>query len=510
MIVSYDPKDRQYLHIEYEEELEAEQLQISFTKKIRNWRFRTKHSRWNGDVTFLKGVRGTYIPIGLWKELKDVCDRFGFKLKTKGYSQFINKDVESERVREFCLRLTEHLGFQERESQIDSVYKALKYRYCMLFLATSAGKTLIEYMIAFWLFYHKEITRVLIVCPDADLVMQGYADFLEYAAGKWDLKMCMVHGGTKVHDIQNNRIIIGNFQTLSNRPPEFFEGIDCVMIDECHRAKAQSIQYVFEQCKDAKYRVGLSGTIKKDDSADYYQLLASLGPIVRSVKKKELMDKGHATPVEIQVFKLNYASDDARKFLATKKISKTMTGSELMNLERKMVRESKKRLEWVVALAGKLNGNTLIFFHDKKGGYGRKIVERLKRTTNGKEIYYIDGDTKKAMRESIKKKMGEGSNKYLVASYPVYSTGKSIPNLYNFICAESVKGYTVLGQAMGRGMRLIEGKEKFMWFDIVDDFSISDDTYNYTGYMVKHWHERRKHYDDEGFDYRTHDIDLIG
>ena len=50
-------------------DLEFKQLQHSFRKKIKNWRFhpQVKRKLWDGYMTFMDGAGR--IPVGLWHEL---------------------------------------------------------------------------------------------------------------------------------------------------------------------------------------------------------------------------------------------------------------------------------------------------------------------------------------------------------------------------------------------------------------------------------------------------------
>ena len=90
-----------------------------------------------------------------------------------------------------------------------------------------------------------------------------------------------------------------------------------------------------------------------------------------------------------------------------------------------------------------------------------------------KEVYYIDGDVKQTMRSEIRKRMEEGDNKILVASYQTYGTGKSIKRLVHIVCAESRKGYSIISQVIGRGMRKIDGvKEEFILHDFADNLDV--------------------------------------
>lgn len=471
-------------------------------KFIRNAHFRAR-GRWKGDVYFLyKG--GLEAKVGMWAKIKTICEKFGFPFKVDGLkSRVFLGDVTEDEVRWFCMELMkDHPQIKSiRERQIDAVYKLVRYRYCLGSLATSAGKTFIMFLYIMFLRYKKMLNKVIIICHDADSVIQLHDEFVMYANGKFKLHAAMVHGGTKVHDIRDHRIIIGNFQTLANRPVEFFKGIDVVISDECQRATNDSIKYIIESCGDTTNRIGLSGSLKEDDSADMWQLYEHFGPVVCSVKKKELMDSGEATPIEIKVFILNWATQEQRKYLSNLRVSGKMTDIEMFHLEQEMVRESQERLKWITGFVGKAKGNMLVLFNDVKGGYGKKLVEQFKLHTRGREVYYIDGTVDADMRDVIKKRMEEGNDKVLVATYTTYGTGKSIKNLHWIVCAESMKGHNIIAQGQGRGMRLHDEKEVYYWIDIVDDISILDEVYNNRNYMMKQFDERLKLYKNDGFDF---------
>jgi superfamily II DNA or RNA helicase len=69
---------------------------------------------------------------------------------------------------------------------------------------------------------------------------------------------------------------------------------------------------------------------------------------------------------------------------------------------------------------------------------------------------------------------------------------------------ESYKSEILIKQSLGRGMRKMEGKDKVVVIDFVDDFSIG----RYKGYLSKHSSERIEIYKREGFEYRIYNIKL--
>ncbi len=503
---------QRFLHLSFDQLREQEQLRVSFTKKIRNAKFRKGANKmWGGDVNYLLG--GNRLPIGLWRELRDVCARFGFPLEFFGLKAAMNLDVTFETVQDFCNLLMSHrrADIAERELQIDAVFQAVRYRFCLLDLSTSAGKTLIVFMYVWFMFTSRRTKKVLIICPDADLVLQMYSDFQEFNAGRYKMPLAIVSGSSKERESAGHPIVIGNFQTLILRPPSFFADFDTVIIDEGHRAKSNSIKQILDWCVKAPLqRLGLSGSIVKDNSADYYDLISNIGPIAKTVKKREIIDMGDATALEIAVMKISWATLAQRQELRDCKFRLGMDGEKLFRIEQQFIRSSETRMRWIADLVSKLEGNVLLFFIDVKNQYGKRLMERIRQINTHKEVYYIDGNVDKKSREVYKTRMEEGTNKVLVASYDTFGTGKSIKNLHYLVCAESVKSEILVGQYLGRGMRLHGSKDKCVVVDIVDDLTFQDPITGETwkNFMLKHSAERIKHYTEEKLPFVVHEITI--
>lgn len=501
----------QYLKYFPETEIEIRQFEHHFTRKIKNHRFRSKYG--DGDIKFFKS--SNLLSIGLWNELVKMCkaNRFDIKM-TKEFADNLNINVTEEEVSHFCKSiLRENPKYEPYDDQVESIYLAIKNRFSILNLSTALGKSLLIYMMVLFTFYKKYCKKVLIVCIDPDLVMQLYDDFLDYAGNKIDLRVGMVHGKSNKKKLQDRRIVIGNFQTLINMPQDFFAEFDMVVGDEAHRASSKSMITIFNQCVNSKIRTGLTGSFKDDKSADYFTILANMGPVVNVVKKKEIMNKGMATPVDIKIYVLNYATKEQRQKLLKLKIQAKMDESlytTIYRLEMEYIRESELRTEWITDYIANKPGNTIVYFLDVMHGYGKRIMELCKIKNAKRDYYYVDGDVSNDLRKIYMDRMEESDTTTIFATYGTMSTGKNIKKLHSIVCIESLKSFEIISQTFGRGMRLHETKDNFEWIDIADDFSISDPDFgHYQGYSMKHLKERCDFYKkDEGFDYKTHKIEL--
>jgi superfamily II DNA or RNA helicase len=255
----------------------------------------------------------------------------------------------------------------------------------------------------------------------------------------------------------------------------------------------------------AKWRFGLTGTLTKKGTADYLTIQQFLGPLVMEIPPSFLFDNNYATPVSIKVVSMDWLENSYKEKLADLKLNdNNIEGNEIYNLERKLVVESKKRLRYIVDFINKTSKNSLVLFQSVKEEYGKQIFNLLREINESKEVFYVDGDTSDNLREEYKRRMSVGENKVLIATYGTFSTGISINNLHNIFLVESYKSEILIKQSLGRGMRKMEGKDKVVVIDFVDDFSIG----RYRGYLAKHSLERIEIYKREGFEYRIYNIKL--
>ena len=166
-------EDKKFLRIAEAEELELEQLQFSLKKRIRGWFFNPlvkKKKIWDGYVHF---VKNNFIPIGLWSEIMRLGETYGFPVHIQGIERIVDLEFDEIDFREWVYDIfKDHPKFKPRDYQIDSAIEILKHRICTSEIATSAGKTLIVFLVYGYLKHKKRLNRMLFVVPNTTLVMQ--------------------------------------------------------------------------------------------------------------------------------------------------------------------------------------------------------------------------------------------------------------------------------------------------------------------------------------------------
>lgn len=500
--------NKNFLQVVECSDIEFKQLQFSFRKKIKNWRFhpQVKRKLWDGYMTFMDSAGR--IPVGLWNELIQVSKEHGFAVNFEDFDLF-----KSPYTKEEYLSWIEATSFfdkkgnkiEPREYQVDSVWAILKYKFSISEIATSAGKTLIMYMVMAFLRHKGLLKRMLIIVPNISLIIQTYEDFLDYSNKDTSLHIQMISGETSKELDPNSQVVIGTFQSLVKQDLTFFEGFDSVCVDEAHFTQAKSVKETLAKCRNVVYRFGLSGTLEKDDFAERLTLQAYLGPMINKVSAEFLFKNKFATPVQVKVIKLNYMDDEIREKLSEiRKRRTSIDGAKILDIERKIVIESKERLNYICDLVNQTKKNTLVLFHNVKADYGKKMQERLFEISKDKDVFYIDGETDVDKREYFKQSLEEGENKVLIASFGTFSTGISVKNIHNIVFAESFKSDKIIRQSIGRGMRLHESKTKTNIIDICDDFTYNGDK----NFLIRHMERRLEIYDSQGFPYKIYNVEL--
>lgn len=481
-------ENKKYLRVVESTEMEIEQMKFSLKKRIRGWFFNplVKKKLWDGYINFYKDG---LIPVGLWHEVYNIGECFSFPVEIDNINTVFDETLDEEDFRSWCENFfADNPKFKPRDYQIDSALDIMKYKVCTSEIATSAGKTLISFMVYAYLKEKGILKRMMVIVPNTTLVMQMRDDWEEYANGKIAMKMRQVYGGSKDNDPSVD-IIVGTFQSLTKKRNEYFKGTNVVFVDECHQTGTVSIKNILKKCIDAEYRFGMSGTVKNDNSADFFVIESYLGPVVTTISPKFLFKEGYATPVKFRMIVLEYPNDDIKKKLYELRKAKDLEKSTVFALEKTLVVKSRLRFKIVTDLISKTTKNSMVLFSNVKDKYGKNIYEWLKENTE-KTVFYVDGQTSKEHRDFYKKEMESGNDKIIVASFTTFSTGISIKNVHNIFFVESFKSETIIKQSIGRGMRQLKNKNEFTVIDIVDDMSYG----NHSNYLYKHGKERLKFY----------------
>jgi superfamily II DNA or RNA helicase len=403
-------ENKKFLVIDSCTELEYEQLKSSLTKKIEGWRFHplVKKKIWDGNITFIKANK---IPAGLWKEVIDICKEYDLQFTLNGITDLFDSAINVDTFNAWVADFFKNSDIKPRDYQIDAAFKILRYRRCLAELATSAGKTLISFMVVAYMLEKQEKKKILMIVPNVSLVVQAAGDFEQYNKSRVSLKIQQIYAGVKLRPSSN--IVIGTYQSLVKYDEEYFSQFDAVFVDEAHQAKATSIQTIMDKCWHCDFRFGLSGTIPKRGTVSRLSLMSAMGPLVTQVKANHLQEEGHIAKCKVLQIHMDYATDSEKEAFSF--LSKSpQDRQKLFSLEQNFINENDKRLDFVCNVIKKSTANSLVLFH--KIAYGEKLYQKLREITD-KKVYYVDGSVNVDIREEYKKKMEESLTPYTIIKF---------------------------------------------------------------------------------------------
>ena len=465
--------DRQFLVlVNHDTKSELKDLQFYFKKRQKGYLFNRLYKRklWDGYDHFVIVDKETgvhKIGIGLWKELFNFSKKFEYEVHIEDYEKLFNLKFTKDQLEKFT-------------SVIFFLYLAFLKRKGIL---AGAGK------------------KALIVVPRAGLVSQTAEKFTDdYNTGLMSFNVMTIGGKSKYSDkaFADSEIVISTYQSLINRPPEFFKEFSIVCIDEAHTSRGQSVRDILLQSVNAEYKLGLSGTIKiEEDYSDFFRIQEFLGPLSMTLSASHLIENNYSPDVYIKMVYLEYPKTEpfVEKYMALREEGKS--GKDMYDSEKAFIVSYDPRIDFISAFVKKLEGNTLILYINVKDQYGQRICDRIKEWRE--HVYYIDGGVDSSDRDNYQRIMEAGPGVTLVASYGTFSTGIDLKNVNHIILAESYKSEVTIRQSIGRGMRGLKGKVKVTIYDLIDDLN---------GYIVKHGQAREKIYKSQKFIVSKHKFDL--
>ena len=485
-------KDEVYAKITCEKHITKE-LSEFFTFFVPGYQFVPAYRNrvWDGKIRMFN-LQTNQIYLGLLPYIEEFCREREYEFEYGDPRPDVEDEYSVYHAKKFIGELNIHARgepIEIREHQLDAYIHAMQKRRALLVSPTASGKSLIIYLIFRQLYQYQNL-KGLIIVPTTSLVEQLYSDFGDYNNGEM----------TEVHRIYQGKekntdkpLAISTWQSLYKLPKEYFHQFDYIIGDEAHLFKAQSLTTILTSCVNAKYRIGLTGTL--DGTKTHKLVLEGLfGTVKKVISTKELIDKQQLSNFEIKCLVLKHTDDECLK-------AKDKTYQE----EIEYLISHEARNKFIKNLAVSLGKNTLILFQmvDK---HGRILYDMIKNTKNisNRKVFFIYGGTETTDREEIRKIMEIENDAIIVASFGTFSTGINIRNLHNIIFAMPTKSSIRTLQSIGRGLRQSDGKEIATLYDIADDLRYK----KHMNYTLKHFLERTKIYNEERFPFKIYKIGL--
>jgi superfamily II DNA or RNA helicase len=361
-----------------------------------------------------------------------------------------------------------------RDDQVEVVNKFLENPQCIQEIATGFGKTITTATLSK---ICEKYGRTITIVPNKSLVEQTEEDFINckldvgvYYGDRKDLG--------KTHTIctwQSLNILEKKSQDNDNSLDlaTFLDGVNCVMVDEVHMAKADVLKKLLTNyMANAPIRWGLTGTVPKED-IDFQNIKAGLGEVVHTVKAHELQEKGVLSNCHVNI---------------------------LQTAEWKEFKSYPEELKYLVTDETRMNNISKLIKTISEGGNTLVLVDRIESgriiCSNIEDSVFISGEVKTKDRKEEYDGVATADKKIIVATYGVAAVGINIPRIFNLVLLEPGKSFVRVIQSIGRGIRKADDKDFVQIWDVTAT----------TKYAKKHLTERKKFYKEAKYPFTVEKV----
>jgi superfamily II DNA or RNA helicase len=255
---------------------------------------------------------------------------------------------------------------------------------------------------------------------------------------------------------------------------EFLEGVVCVMVDECHSAKADALKTLLTGVmSQLPIRWGLTGTIPKEDF-EFKSLLVSLGSVIGRLSASDLQEQGVLASCHVNIVQLK----DYVEFPGYQQ-------------ELKYLVATPERLAYIGKFIEKVSqtGNTLILVDRVTAGeYLESVIP---------DSVFVSGVTKAKDRKDHYDDVADATGKILIATYGVAAVGINIPRIFNLVLIEPGKSFVRVIQSIGRGIRKAQDKDFVNIYDITSTCK----------FAKRHLTKRKQFFRDANYPFTIEQVD---
>ncbi len=363
-----------------------------------------------------------------------------------------------------------------RDYQYDVINKFLENPQSLQEVATGAGKTITTATLSSLC---EPYGRTMVIVPNKSLVVQTEEDYINLG-----LDVGVYFGDRKELNRTHTICTWQSLNVLDKKSydddealtlAEFTEGVNAIIIDEVHQAKAEVLTKLLTQnFRNCAIRWGLTGTVPKE-AWEFQGILASIGPVINQVSANDLQNKGVLAQLDIQVLQTTDVQvfrsyQDEYSFLVTDPTRLTWIANKIKEVS--------------------LTGNTLVLIN--RIDTGNKLNELIP------DAVFVSGGMKLDDRKEEYDEIKTSDGKIIVATYGVAAVGINIPRIFNLVLIEPGKSFVRVIQSIGRGIRKAEDKDFVQIWDITSTCK----------YAKRHLTERKKYYKEAKYPFTITKVNI--
>lgn len=358
-----------------------------------------------------------------------------------------------------------------RDYQLAGVKAATERERGILNIVTGGGKTHLAVALAVLI-----PVRWGFLVHRSNLVEQAAARYRTWGGG---LSVGTVHEGRwQVHS--SDQVVCASYQSLhaalrkgDPRARELLESFEGVVGDEAHTAAADSYGQVLMATRNARWRIGLSGTPLARGDRKNVLVMAPFGPVIHRVTATDLVGRGVLARPKVRMVPVEQDGEGWPTYQGA-------YGA--------LVARSTARNRALVETAMRCEKPAFLFV--KEVDHGKALTKYLQRA--GVKAEFVWGAYSADWRKNLVKQLERGALDVVVCSV-VFQEGVDVPSLRSVINGAGSKSVIATIQRAGRGIRKDEGKDEFTIYDIEDRGN---------KWLEEHAKERLAAYRREGYEVR--------
>lgn len=403
------------------------------------------HRGWDGKVHYLSETGN--IATGLIPELMDFCKKAKIRYEVRDFRPKFKK-VEP--------HVTSLNGISLRDYQLRSVNNVVTntlptgeyFPRGVLKEATNAGKTIMSSAIA------KNFGgKAIFLMNSTELFTQALKEIPQFLPGKV--------GQISSKKIEWNDFMVCMIKTTLNRLPFIKKELstyDVLIVDECDLSNNKTNKAVIDALWHCPVRVGLSGSVfmskLKKDELKNKNIKTYFGNLLDEVSNKELITKGHSSPIRINILPGNSQASLGGTF------SEEYEWGIIRSKERNRMglRRAKMRMEknqFPMLIAAKNHKHIEILYKL----FTRKMDSKVR-------IDWVHHSRKD--RHEVVRKFKDGEIDILIGSM-ILRRGKNFPLMKYMLNMAGGKNAEGVIQLLGRATRKHESKKFTIYEDFMDE-----------------------------------------
>lgn len=457
--VQLDVKELLKQVMTYKNEIEAERGQLFYQMKIA--KSRNNHKQYYATKAALEKLEQNEY-VCLYKNDTFPTGLLNIAIEALGaFNAVYEMDDRRESPGQTAILRWNNSPWEPRYYQKEMIKLGLEAGRGVFEAAVGTGKSLVMgYLV-------KEFSvKSLIIVPSRGLSGQLYNDFSEWF-GAQNVELLDAQKIRKTKKPKAISIVtvqsLGSLQK-SGEFADFAQHIDAVFVDEVHHAGASTYTSLLKDLEHVYYRFGFSGTFLRNDNKTL-EMWSFLSNVLYQYPAHRAIEEGYLTPMEVYMY--------------------TLGGRPNMKYQTEYDNHycgNPELLEKISQIVSRFETEQILILVNKKDKCGAIVHEYLNSLNI--ENSYISGDNSKDEINNTISSFNQKKIRVLIGS-SVIGEGIDVRSTDHLIMCQGGKSEVSIVQAIGRAIRLYEGKQTAY----VHDFYFEG-----SRYLSKHAEEREEIY----------------